>query len=217
MPQTILHLACHPRDRSRLLRRAGYRVVEATTQSDALRLACDANPAAIIVAAEPHSNVAELCEGLRAIPVTSAIPVIHVSENGLNGSHPTECSADVCLDEPVESQALVGVLQSVVCTGAAAPYNQGAPRARRNAAAKVDYPGTGWVESIAGGLTDHSKEFSSLCLEPEQTRAHGEWRRADVASRRRLLEFHQQSSPGRQSRGGNRLTQGGLSRHSSTM
>ena len=95
MPKTILNVGVNPSARSRLLRAAGYRVVEARSPEDALRLAVDGDPSAIVLGRLPHGKVAALCQQLRAARTTSAIPVVHL------GGGPAgigECSADVCVD-----------------------------------------------------------------------------------------------------------------------
>jgi signal transduction histidine kinase len=111
--------------------------VEATTGEHALRLAIEVTPAAIVVGAAPHGDVATLCHQLKAAPGTAAIPVIHTSSSGeRRPSEPLKCPADVCLGSRVKQQTLVATLKSAVHPSVAARPGE-EPSPRRHIAAET--------------------------------------------------------------------------------
>jgi two-component system cell cycle response regulator DivK len=78
-----------PGDNNRLLVRdvlqaSGYRVVEATSAEDGLRMAAEQQPALILMDIQlPGMNGIEALQRLRADPATRAIPVIAVTASAM--------------------------------------------------------------------------------------------------------------------------------------
>jgi PAS domain S-box-containing protein len=66
--------------RGRILRNAGFQVVEAADGASALRLAAEVEPCLVLLDVRlPDLNGFEVCKRLRSDPRTSSIPVLHVS------------------------------------------------------------------------------------------------------------------------------------------
>jgi CheY-like chemotaxis protein len=69
---------------SRILRQAGFEIIEAATGAEALRLAKE-NPDLVILDVNlPDMDGFEVCERIKADPATSLIPVLHLSAVHMN-------------------------------------------------------------------------------------------------------------------------------------
>jgi two-component system cell cycle response regulator DivK len=92
MPGELI-LLVEDNDNNRLLVRdvlqaSGYRVVEATSAEDGLRMAAEQQPALILMDIQlPGMNGIEALQRLRADPATRAIPVIAVTASAMTQDH----------------------------------------------------------------------------------------------------------------------------------
>jgi len=106
--------------RTRTLQQAGFRVVEAGTAAEALRLGAAEPPAlALIDVKLPDMSGSELCRRLKAAPAGAGILVVHVSAAFRRGSdyvRGLEEGADAYLVEPVEPDVLVATLRALLRT-----------------------------------------------------------------------------------------------------
>jgi PAS domain S-box-containing protein len=104
--------------RTRLLREAGFEVVEAASGAAALRAATSQPVDLILLDVNlPDMSGLEVCRRLKADPMTAAVPVVQVSATfvgdtdkamGLNGG------ADAYLTEPVEPPVLVATVHALL-------------------------------------------------------------------------------------------------------
>ncbi|HYO57820.1 response regulator [Archangium sp.] len=102
----------------RLLLGAGYRVLEAATGEEALRLAEQERPDVIVLDVKlPDISGFEVCKRLRARPETASIAVMHTSatfvtlEKKVRG---LEGGADAYLTEPFEGEELIATVRSLL-------------------------------------------------------------------------------------------------------
>ena len=102
--------------KTRVLRAAGYEVVEADTGARALQLARELLPALILMDVKlPDMNGIDVCRQIKTEPATRMIPVIQVSATFITEKDQKEGllgGADIYLTEPLESK----VLETVVST-----------------------------------------------------------------------------------------------------
>ena len=106
--------------RTKVLRRAGFRVMEAASGTEALRLAAAEPPAlAVIDMKLPDMTGSELCRRLKAAPATAGVIVVHVSaafRRGVDHVRGLEEGADAYLAEPIEPDVLVATLRALLRT-----------------------------------------------------------------------------------------------------
>lgn len=101
---------------SRVLRSAGYDIIEATTGAAAL----EAAPRADLVVLDvnlPDLDGFEVCRRLRANPQTARIPVLHLSATFTNSSdfvQGFEAGADGYLTRPVEAPVLLATVRTLL-------------------------------------------------------------------------------------------------------
>lgn len=104
--------------RSRILQSAGFRVVEAASGAEALRLITAEPPAlALIDMNLPDMSGSELCRRIKEAPATAAVIVVHISAAFRRGSdyvRGLEEGADGYLVEPVEPDVLVATLRALL-------------------------------------------------------------------------------------------------------
>jgi CheY-like chemotaxis protein len=99
--------------RTRILRRAGFEVIEALTGEEALRLSEEQQPQLVLLDVHlPDMSGLEVC---RRIKASRRVPVVHIS-----ATYRSECDraeglrfsgADAYLTEPVPGQALVDIIE----------------------------------------------------------------------------------------------------------
>jgi PAS domain S-box-containing protein len=103
---------------TRMLRAAGFRVLEGGTGAEALRLASEAQPDLIILDVKlPDLNGIEVCRRLKADPRTAGIVVLHLSANYIrteNKVEGLESGADGYLAQPVDSAELLATVRSLL-------------------------------------------------------------------------------------------------------
>ncbi len=101
--------------KTRVLKQAGYRVVEATTGAEALQALKDETPNLVLCDVNlPDMSGIEVCRAIKADPATRAIPVVQTSATfvtphdqlvGLEGG------AEIYLTEPLEALELTTVVK----------------------------------------------------------------------------------------------------------
>jgi PAS domain S-box-containing protein len=109
--------------RSRLLQQAGFRVVEAGSGADALRLLTNELPALAVVDIKlPDMDGTELCRRIKGNPATAAVLVLHTSatfRRDEDRARGLEEGADGYLVEPVDPDVLVATVRALLRTGRA--------------------------------------------------------------------------------------------------
>jgi signal transduction histidine kinase len=103
---------------ARLLRMAGYRVLEATTGQEALRLAEQERPDVVVLDVKlPDISGYEVCKHLRSRPETASIAVMHTSATFVTPDKKVrglEGGADAYLTEPFEGEELIATVRSLL-------------------------------------------------------------------------------------------------------
>jgi signal transduction histidine kinase len=101
--------------RSRVLRQAGFTVLEAATGAEALRLVTAHEPALVLLdVTMPDKSELELCRRLKANPA-AAVLVLHVAATAARDPlRALECGADMYLVEPVETEELVASVRALL-------------------------------------------------------------------------------------------------------
>jgi PAS domain S-box-containing protein len=104
--------------RSRALRQAGFTVLEASTGTEALRLAAEYKPALVLLDVNmPDMSGLEVCRRIKSDPETSAVLVLHVSATATTGAdrlQALEYGADTYLIEPVETEELIATVRALL-------------------------------------------------------------------------------------------------------
>ena len=118
---TILHVDDNEANRyvvSRMLRQAGFEFKEAATGEAALRLVAEQQPDLIILDVQlPDISGFEVCRRLKANPVTSSIPVLHLSASFVKSKDKVqglESGADGYLAQPVEPIELIATVKALL-------------------------------------------------------------------------------------------------------
>ena len=103
---------------TRMLRAAGFQVVEGGTGAEALRLASEVKPDLVILDVKlPDLNGIEVCRRLKSDPLTASAVVLHLSANYIrteNKVEGLESGADGYLTQPVESSELLATVRSLL-------------------------------------------------------------------------------------------------------
>ncbi|GII60452.1 hypothetical protein Skr01_05370 [Sphaerisporangium krabiense] len=120
-PGTILVVDDTPTKRYILgswLRRAGHDVVEATCGEEALRLVRAISPDSVILDVRlPDIDGYEVCERIKADPLTTAIPVIQISAHAIavtDRAHGLYRGADAYMAEPIEPEEFIATVQAAL-------------------------------------------------------------------------------------------------------
>lgn len=118
---TILNVDDHDAGRyakSRILELAGYRVVEAATGADALRLVREAKPQLILLDVRlPDVNGIQLCRTIKSDPLSAHIMVLQISAvhtTRADRIYGLECGADTYLIEPVQADELLATVNALL-------------------------------------------------------------------------------------------------------
>lgn len=101
----------------RSLQDAGYNVVEARTGKEALMLAANAPDLITLDVNLPDMTGFQVCRQLKSDPVTSSIPVLHVSSTFVDPEHRVkglEGGADAYLAEPIDRAELVATIGALL-------------------------------------------------------------------------------------------------------
>ncbi|WPB76790.1 response regulator [Archangium violaceum] len=103
---------------TRTLRLAGYRVLEAATGEEALRLASQERPDVVVLDVKlPDISGYEVCKRLRGQPETASIAVMHTSATYVTPDKKVrglEGGADAYLTEPFEGEELIATVRSLL-------------------------------------------------------------------------------------------------------
>jgi signal transduction histidine kinase len=118
---TILNVDDHDAGRyakSRILHLAGYRVVEAATGADALRLIREAKPQLILLDVKlPDVDGIQLCRTIKSDPLSAHVMVLQISAvhtTRADRIHGLECGADTYLIEPVQADELLATVNALL-------------------------------------------------------------------------------------------------------
>lgn len=101
---------------ARMLKAAGYHVLEASTGGQGLELAPHAS-AIVLDVHLPDIDGFEVCRTLRQVASSAKLPIIHMSSVYVTLEHRTrgeEAGADVYLVQPVEPDLLVKLLDNLI-------------------------------------------------------------------------------------------------------
>ncbi|HEX7240339.1 MAG TPA: PAS domain S-box protein, partial [Longimicrobiaceae bacterium] len=102
---------------SRVLRQAGFDVVEAATGAEALRMAARLPDLVVLDVNLPDVDGFEVCRQLRADPLTEGIPILYLSALYYDTEHRIlglEMGADAYLKQPVEPRELVATAHALL-------------------------------------------------------------------------------------------------------
>ena len=119
MRNTVLNVDDHDAGRyarSRVLRSAGFEVLEAATGAQALELATNRQPQLVLLDVNlPDMTGYEVCRQIKVGGATSRILVLHVSATFVQGTDQKrglEGGADGYLAEPVDPEVLIATVQA---------------------------------------------------------------------------------------------------------
>ncbi len=102
--------------RTRLLKQAGYRVIEAGSGSETLELVKEHKPALILLDVNlPDISGFEVCRKLRSNPETETLTILHISASSVLTQHQVnglDSGADGYLVEPVEPAVLLATVNA---------------------------------------------------------------------------------------------------------
>jgi len=104
--------------KSRILRRAGYQVVEAGNGADTLRLVKEAAPQLVLLDVMlPDISGLEVCRAIKTDPASAHIMVLQISATHVTGAdriQGLEGGADTYLTEPVEAGELLATVKALL-------------------------------------------------------------------------------------------------------
>jgi signal transduction histidine kinase len=104
--------------KSRILKRAGYQLVEAGTGTDALRLVKEVQPELVLLDVKlPDINGLDVCRKIKEDPLSSHVMVLQISASYVTTPDRVlglERGADSYLTEPVESTELLATIKALL-------------------------------------------------------------------------------------------------------
>ena len=104
--------------KTRILRRAGFEVLEASDGATALRLVAEKRPHIVLLdVALPDISGLEVCRRIKTDPVTRRIPVLHISATHISEADQQigmENGAEIYLVEPVAPEELITVVRTLL-------------------------------------------------------------------------------------------------------
>ena len=102
--------------RTKILRQAGFEVMEATTGNQTLKLAFEHKPAVILLDVNlPDMHGFEVCRRMRTNPALAASTILHISASSIQEQqqvHGLNTGADGYLIEPVDPAVLVATIKA---------------------------------------------------------------------------------------------------------
>ncbi len=118
-PQIILNVDDYPPGRyarTRVLRQAGFQVIEAQTGAETLRLVEEYRPALILLDVNlPDMNGFEVCRQIKGKPDFAGITIVHISASNVQPHHQVhglDTGADGYLVEPLEPTVLIATVNA---------------------------------------------------------------------------------------------------------
>ncbi|WP_017315250.1 response regulator [Mastigocladopsis repens] len=118
---TILHVDDNQTNRyvvARVLRNAGFAVVEAATGEAGLRAIAQAQPELVILDVQlPDMNGFEVCHRIKSNPATANLPVLHLSAHfteSRDKAQGLDSGADAYLAQPVEPIELIATVKALL-------------------------------------------------------------------------------------------------------
>ncbi|HEX6373612.1 MAG TPA: ATP-binding protein [Longimicrobium sp.] len=181
---------------SRVLRQAGFEVVDAATGEEALRLVQSEDPDLVLLDVNlPDLDGFEVCRRIKTAPETSTIPVLYLSAAYRTPEHRVQgldLGADGYLTQPVEPRELVATVNALLrAREVEAAVRESEERFRSLVAATsaivwtaspaglLDTEQPAWT-AFTGQAPDESLGWGGLaCVHPEdQDRVRAEWSRA---------------------------------------
>ena len=104
--------------KGRVLRQAGFEVLEATTGAEGLRLLAERAPRLVVLDVRlPDMNGWEICRQIKGNPETSSVLVLQTSATFVSEADTVralEGGADACLTEPIEPPVLVATVRALL-------------------------------------------------------------------------------------------------------
>lgn len=104
---------------SRVLRKVGYKVIDAATEAGALRCAIGNEPHLIVLAGLGEGGP-DVCRSIKDNPAAGGIPIVVMCSPRDRKYWSRECGVDLLLPESVAPRTLVSVIQLLLRSGSAA-------------------------------------------------------------------------------------------------
>jgi two-component system, sensor histidine kinase and response regulator len=102
--------------RSKVLRQAGFEVLEAATGKEALQIVIEQSPALVLLDVNlPDMSGFEICRQIRKNPKTSTTTVVHISASSVQAHqqvHGLDAGADSYLVEPIDPGVLIATVKA---------------------------------------------------------------------------------------------------------
>jgi signal transduction histidine kinase len=102
--------------RTRILRQAGFSVLEATTGEETLKAVAEHKPALILLDVNlPDMSGFQVCRQIKKNPETAATTILHISASSVQNHHQVnglESGADSYLVEPVDPMVLIATVKA---------------------------------------------------------------------------------------------------------
>jgi len=102
--------------RTKVLKLAGFKVIEAANGLDTVRMTQEHKPRLILLDVNlPDMDGYEVCRKIRADPKTSGITILHISASNVMSDHQIrglDCGADSYLVEPVDPRVLIATVKA---------------------------------------------------------------------------------------------------------
>jgi two-component system, sensor histidine kinase and response regulator len=102
--------------RTKILRQAGFNVMEATTGTETLKLAFEHKPAVILLDVNlPDMHGFEVCRRMRTNPALAATTILHISASSIQEQHQVlglDTGADGYLVEPLDPAVLIATIRA---------------------------------------------------------------------------------------------------------
>ena len=102
--------------RTKVLKQAGFSVMEAATGRETVRLVTEHHPSLILLDVNlPDINGFEVCRQIKSNPRTKASTVVHISASSVLTDHQVqglECGADSYLVEPIDPRVLIATVRA---------------------------------------------------------------------------------------------------------
>jgi PAS domain S-box-containing protein len=189
---TVLHVDDYPAGRyatSRVLRQAGFQVLEAATGAEALDRAQEQPDLIILDVNLPDLSGFEVAHRLKDDPDTSAIPILQMSAAYRDADHRAqglEGGADAYLTQPVEPRELIATVRALLrVRQAESEVRESEERFRSLVAAIADVV---WTTGPDGGVRGDLPEWREWTGQTaEEVRGHGWLDAVHPADRARVL------------------------------